>query len=81
LYPETVIQITNKPRPPSYLLTGGTDDVADRGGPDDPDGREAMTCPVCDGEPAVLGALGFWRWLRCRACGLTYKVRANESEE
>lgn len=39
-----------------------------------------MNCPVCDNEPDVLGTLGLWRWLRCRACGLTFKRRADELE-
>ena len=27
-------------------------------------------CPACGGERAILGVLGTWRWLRCRACGI-----------
>lgn len=36
-----------------------------------------MTCPVCDGQGALLGVLGFLRWFRCIQCGMDFsrKIR------
>ena len=43
-------------------ITEPSDDPGDRAS-DEP-------CPACGGERAILGVLGTWRWLRCRACGI-----------
>jgi hypothetical protein len=36
-------------------------------------------CPMCEGEPTILGVLGRITWLRCRNCGWDYA--ADEPED
>jgi uncharacterized protein (DUF983 family) len=33
---------------------------------------EAATCPACNGEGVLLGALGSLTRYRCRACGIDF---------
>ena len=35
-------------------------------------------CPMCNGEPVVLGLLGSKLWLRCRYCGTVYSKKEDE---
>ena len=36
------------------------------------DADEPVTCPACDGEGVLLGALGFLTHYRCPACGMDF---------
>lgn len=33
---------------------------------------ETDSCPMCGGQPTLLGKLGQVTWLRCRHCGWEY---------
>lgn len=39
-----------------------------------------VSCPVCDGQGAILGALGRLLWFRCIQCGIEFNV-SNSQEE
>jgi transcription elongation factor Elf1 len=45
------------------------------------DGYTEMTgCPMCGGQPALLGKLGNLTWLRCVNCGATFTAADTEPE-
>ena len=33
---------------------------------------EIISCPLCGGQPTLLGKLGNVTWLRCRHCGADF---------
>lgn len=41
---------------------------------------EAPSCPMCGGNPVMLGALGNRAHFRCRSCGMDYSIEAGEIE-
>jgi hypothetical protein len=37
-----------------------------------------MTCPLCTGACALLGALGNLKWFRCTSCGMNCSKTARK---
>lgn len=38
-------------------------------------------CPMCEGDPKVLGRMGDLLWLRCKECGWDYNMRNVDGQE